>query len=86
MWWNDLKDIKAALVVLEERFSFVERTMLNISLNINPESMEKLADYSQNIDRLNSMINEFKGCVAMSRAALEEGKQSKKIKKGTQVS
>jgi hypothetical protein len=45
-------------------------------------------DYMKNVDKLNAMINEFKGCVAMSRAALNEKKSRKprklvKKKKGS---
>jgi hypothetical protein len=33
----------------------------------------------KNVDKLNGMINEFKGCVAMARSALEERKNIEKI-------
>lgn len=35
---------------------------------------EKFEEYMKNIDKLNMMINEFKGVVSMSRAALQDRK------------
>ena len=41
------------------------------------KTLDKFEDYMKNVDKLNAMINEFKGCVAMSRAALNEKKSRK---------
>ena len=41
----------------------------------NLKMVEKFEDYMKNIDKINSMINEFKGCVAMARASLHDMKQ-----------
>jgi len=37
--------------------------------------LDKFEDYMKNVDKLNGMINEFKGCVSMSRAAISEKKE-----------
>jgi hypothetical protein len=36
------------------------------------KTLDKFEDYMKNVDKLNGMINEFKGCVSISRGALEE--------------
>ena len=38
-------------------------------------TLDKFEDYMKNFDKLNSMINEFKGCVALARGVLQERKQ-----------
>ena len=38
------------------------------------ETMDKFEDYMRNVDKINSLINEFKGCVSVARGALEERK------------
>lgn len=35
---------------------------------------DKFDDYMKNLDKLNSLVNEFKGCVSMARASLNETK------------
>ena len=39
------------------------------------KTMDKFEDYMKNVDKLNGMINEFKGCVTLARGALEERKE-----------
>lgn len=39
-------------------------------------TLDKFEDYMKNVDKLSLMINEFKGCVSMSRGALSERKDS----------
>jgi len=39
------------------------------------KTLDKFEDYMKNVDKLNNMINEFKGCVSMARSALEERKR-----------
>jgi len=39
------------------------------------KTLDKFEDYMKNVDKLNNMINEFKGCVSMARSALEERKK-----------
>ena len=42
------------------------------------KTMDKFEDYMKNVDKLNSMINEFKGCVSMARGAISEGRELSK--------
>lgn len=53
---------------LEERSSNIEAMVDDLREQLECE------DFIKNIDKLNSMVNEFKGCVAMARGALEERK------------
>jgi hypothetical protein len=41
-------------------------------VKIAEQTLDKFDDYMKNVDKLNSMINEFKGCVSMARSALAE--------------
>ncbi len=71
---------------LTEEFSFANSVKNNLDKLLEThrveermESAQKVADkfedYMKNIDRLNVLVNEFKGVVAMSRAALQEKKE-----------
>ncbi len=51
-----------------------ERRQKEVELAL--QTLDKFEDYMKNVDKLNNMINEFKGCVSMARSALEERKQS----------
>jgi uncharacterized protein YjgD (DUF1641 family) len=42
------------------------------------KTLDKFDDYMKNVDKLNEMINEFKGCVSAARSALAERKQMDK--------
>jgi len=44
-------------------------------VSLAEKTLEKFEDYMKNIDKLNAMINEFKGCVFIARSALNERKQ-----------
>ena len=46
------------------------------------QTMDKFEDYMKNVDKLNGMINEFKGCVSMARGAISEGKELSKEVEG----
>jgi hypothetical protein len=39
------------------------------------KTLDKFRDYMKNVDKLNGMINEFKGCVSIARASFEERKK-----------
>jgi hypothetical protein len=39
-------------------------------VEIAQQTLEKFEDYMKNVDKLNAMINEIKGCAAMARSAL----------------
>lgn len=45
---------------------------------IAQKTLDKFEDYMKNVDKLNDMINEFKGCVTMARSVLSERKQQDK--------
>lgn len=77
----DLKDIFCS----EDECSSINRIhdMLNLLVNDKDREhkierseliLDKFADYMKNVDKLNGMINEFKGCVAMSRGILHNDK------------
>ena len=55
------------------------------SVKLAKDTLDKFEDYMKNVDKLNAMINEFKGCVAMARASLNEKpkKKGKAAKKPT---
>jgi len=38
---------------------------------------DKFEDYMKNVDKLNAMVNEIKGCASIARAALEKHKHQK---------
>jgi len=66
---------------ISERLSSVQMQLgdsdvgLDIAdIKVSMEYLDKFGDYVKNVDKLNSMINEFKGCVAMSRASMSETK------------
>ena len=39
------------------------------------KTLDKFEDCMKNVDKLNTMINEFKGCVAMARGAMVANKK-----------
>ncbi len=45
-------------------------------VQIAEKTLDKFEDYMKNVDKVNAMINEFKGCVALARAAIAEHKQA----------
>jgi len=38
------------------------------------KTLDKFDDYMKNVDKLNSMANELKGCISMARGAIGEGR------------
>lgn len=45
---------------------------------IAQKTLDKFEDYMKNVDKLNEMINEFKGTVSLARAAIAERKEQQK--------
>lgn len=45
------------------------------------KTLDKFEDYMKNIDKLNLMINEFKGCISIARAGLKDKKTPKNEEK-----
>jgi hypothetical protein len=75
MWWNDIREIKECLNKLTERILMIEACVKPVDGESKSFNREEFDDYMKNVDKLNTMINEFKGCVSMARGALEERKQ-----------
>lgn len=47
----------------------------NEAVNLATKTLDKFDDYMKNVDKLNLMVNEFKGLVSIARAALNEKKE-----------
>jgi hypothetical protein len=67
--FNTINRIHDKLNVLLSGQDRSERIMLA------EKTLNKFEDYMKNVDKLNAMINEFKGCVTVARAAIAERKQ-----------
>ncbi len=50
---------------------------------IAQHTLDKFNDYMKNFDKMNSMVNEFKGCVSIARASLEEKKVLENLRRDT---
>lgn len=73
MFWDDIKKITQDMIILRnEMFKF--QGMLTTHIADVRESMEckGAGDDMKNVDKLNTMINEFKGCVSIARAAHQD--------------
>lgn len=44
------------------------------------KTLDKFEDYMKNVDKLNQMINEFKGCISIARAAISDKKEMDDIR------
>lgn len=80
MFWNDITDIRNELIELKkDLFRFEGMLTTHIAdmqeASAEKDSSDKIYEYMNNVDKLNDMINEFKGCVSMARGALEERKK-----------
>jgi hypothetical protein len=79
MFWNDLKDIKAWMDSICYRVTELQIKMdaviLAQDVEVARKTLDTFNDYMKNIDKLNAMINEFKGCVSLARGSLEERKK-----------
>lgn len=51
----------------------------NEAVNLATKTLDKFDDYMKNVDKLNLMVNEFKGLVSIARAALNEKKEFEKL-------
>jgi len=47
-------------------------------VKLSEKTLDKFENYMKNVDTLNLLINEFKGCVSMARASLSINKETKK--------
>ena len=82
MFWRDIKDIKEWTELLDQRLSRINYGLENLvadadrcaQIILAEATLDKFEDYMKNVDKLNSMINEFKGCVSIARASIQERK------------
>ena len=58
--------------LLDKLNQLIEITRIEDRAEVSLKTCEKVEDYMKNIDRLNSMINEFKGLVAIVRGQKKE--------------
>jgi hypothetical protein len=47
-------------------------------VSLAESTLDKFEEYMKNVDKLNAMINEFKGCIDLARSVLAERKQQDK--------
>jgi hypothetical protein len=70
--------------------SLIKDTDRQKAVLLAEKTLDKFEDYMKNVDKLNSMINEFKGCVSIARSAIAERKQLdedvKEMKKVSDIS
>lgn len=82
MFWNDIKEIKEGMVALKGSLRQVESSLFQlderleaISSQVIPlKTMDQFEDYMKNVDKMNAMVNELKGCVSIARTAVAERK------------
>jgi hypothetical protein len=60
-------DDKVNMILMDER--------RNEEVNLARKTLDKFEDYMKNVDKLNMMVNEIKGLVAVSRTCLNEKKE-----------
>lgn len=91
MFWHDISEIKEDMHILKGELLRITDLMSDAfgrdndlsSINIVHDKLNDLLDqggdgrdyYLKNVDRLNAMINEFKGCVSVARASLQDRRQ-----------
>lgn len=68
MFWHDISGILEVL-------SSMKAHLLDIELKVDSVIQRESAD------KTSTMMNEFKGCVSMARAAIAERKESEKVEK-----
>jgi hypothetical protein len=44
------------------------------------KTLDKFEDYMKNVDKLNAMVNEFKGCISMARATMTDKKEMDQLR------
>lgn len=66
--YNPINRIHDKLNVLVDNEEIKKEVLLSEKI------LDKFEDYMKNVDKLNAMVNEFKGCVSMARGALKTSK------------
>ena len=77
MWWHDIKEIKEWMESLSSRVVRIDSQLDDLIMK-EQNSFDKFEDYMKNVDKLNTMINEFKGVISIARAAVAERKEQQK--------
>jgi uncharacterized coiled-coil protein SlyX len=75
---NDLahKYMQSSIDHLHDRVTDLVKDKDRIkSVALAEKTLDKFEDYMKNVDKLNGMVNEFKGCVSVARAAVADRKQ-----------
>jgi hypothetical protein len=81
MWWNKkakerLDNLERKIDILlanQDHWDVITNTIEDIHVaHVSLKIMDKFEEYMKNVDKLNSMINELKGCASMVRASLKE--------------
>ena len=85
MWWNDIKELKNSVNEMNGRLGRLENTLLELEYKNSRDAIDfaaaignikdKFDNYMKNIDKLNLLVNEFKGCVSIVRACLHDKKE-----------
>lgn len=83
MFWDDIKNLKEWAETISCRLTDLQMKMDGViqqqediaSLHLSLKTVDKFDDYMKNVDKLNVMINEFKGCVSLARSSIAERKQ-----------
>jgi hypothetical protein len=98
---EDLKEFVITFLSSEEEFSplncihekldvLVDDTDRKEEVAIALQTLDKFENYMKNLEKLNMLVNEFKGCVTLARGAIEErkelDKQTEETKKLAQIS
>jgi hypothetical protein len=74
MWWNDIKEIKEKLFEIDIFLKSIEK-----SNEVNEiEALDEFHDFMRNIEKLNTMINEFKDLVSIVQSITAVNKEQQK--------
>ncbi len=81
---KDMTEIKETLRCICVRLNYIQMKLDGVIQQQEDDrvlTLGKFEDYMKNVDKLNAMINEFKGCVSLARAAITERKKIESVKK-----
>lgn len=71
-----LEDENSSINIIHDKLnSLINDLDTQKAVAIAEKTLDKFDDYMKNIDKLNGMINEFKGCVSLARGAIEDRKK-----------
>ena len=71
------EDFQDTLNHINDRvFALTQDQTRQDSVALAEKTLDKFDDYMKNVDKVNNLVNEVKGCSNMARAALQEKKES----------